>query len=112
MRGAYEVEITPQAQEQMQEISQYIAFELQAPEAAFNLIDVLEEAIMSLSQFPKRAPLTAEEPWRNLGIRRMPVKNFLVYFQVYEEVHKVLVTAVLYSRRDQAVQLAQAYALN
>ena len=52
MAEIYEVKITRQAQEQMAEIVDYISNELFAPEAASNLLDKMENSIMSLSEFP------------------------------------------------------------
>lgn len=107
MTTAYRVNVTTQAQEQMQEIVRYIALELKAHDAALHLLDTLEEAISSLSHMPNSIALTDEEPWRSNGIHRMPVKNFLVYFWVNENTKQVQITAVIYGRRDQARQLSQ-----
>ena len=107
MTNIYTVEITSQAEEQMQEITHYIAFELKAPDAALHLLDELEDFFLSLSEFPQRIPLTDEEPWRTSGIHRLPIKNFLVYFWIDEKNMKVKVTAVIYAKRDQIRQLSQ-----
>lgn len=61
----------------------------------------MQSEIKKLNSMPSRYPLTEEEPWRTKGIRRMPVKNFLVYYLVDEEKKAVWVTAVIYGRRDQ-----------
>ncbi|WP_044391488.1 type II toxin-antitoxin system RelE/ParE family toxin [Mesobacillus subterraneus] len=91
----------------MHEITLYIASELKAPDAALNLLEALEDAISSLSEFPQRIALTEEEPWHSYGIRKMPVKNFLVYFWIDEDYVKVQVTAVVYGKRDQVHQLSE-----
>ena len=107
MAEEYEVKITSQANEQMLEILRYIASELKAPDTALRLLDTLETAILSLARMPKSIALTAEEPWRSYGIHRMPVKNYLVYFWIDEDAHKVQVTSVVYGKRDQVRQLSQ-----
>ncbi|MDQ0214531.1 toxin ParE1/3/4 [Oikeobacillus pervagus] len=107
MAEAYAVKISTQAEEQMQKITRYIASELKTPDAALNLLDALEDAISSLSDFPQRVALTEEEPWHSYGIRKMPVKNFLVFFWIDEDHLKVQVTAVVYGKRDQIRQLSQ-----
>jgi toxin ParE1/3/4 len=53
----------------MQKITHYIASELKAPDAALHLLDALEDAIFSLSEFPQRIALTEEEPWHSYGKR-------------------------------------------
>ena len=76
-----------------------------APEAADNLLDDLKASILKLSVLPKKYPLIEEEPWRSEGVRKIVVKNFLVYYWIDEEYNKVQVTAVIYSKRDQIKQL-------
>lgn len=107
MAETYAVKITTQAENQMHEITRYIASELKAPDAALNLLDALEDAISSHSEYPQRVPLTEEEPWHSYGIRKMPVKNFLVYFWIDDDHLMVQITAVIYGRRDQIRQLSQ-----
>lgn len=107
MDKAYTVKITSQAEEQIQEIIQYITYELKAPEAALHLLDTLEDAFLSLAHFPQRVALISEEPWHTKGIHRLPVKNFLVYFWIDEDNTKVQITAVIYEKRDQLRQLSQ-----
>ena len=76
----YEVKITEPAQRQLQEIVRYIAEDLQEKRTAIRMLDTLEKEILSLSTLPNRVALTEEEPWHSAGIRKMPVKNYLVYF--------------------------------
>lgn len=85
----------------MKEIVQYISVELFAPEAAEKLLDKMREAIAKLSVMPERYALIEEEPWKQEGIRKVIVNNFLIYYWVDEENLKVQVVAVIYNRRDQ-----------
>ncbi len=105
MGDKYEIKVTRQALEQMREIAHYISYDLMAPEAADNLLDDLKASILKLSVLPKKYPLIEEEPWRSEGVRKIVVKNFLVYYWIDEEYNKVQVTAVIYSKRDQIKQL-------
>lgn len=107
MDKTYNVKITSQAEEQIQEIIYYITHELKAPDAALHLLDTLEDSLTSLAQFPQRVTLIDEEPWRTRGIHRLPVRNFLVYFWIDEDKMTVQVTAVIYGKRDQLRQLSQ-----
>jgi toxin ParE1/3/4 len=107
MDKTYTVKLTSQAKEQIQEIVHYITHELKAPDSALHMLDVLEDSFTSLAHFPQRIALTNEEPWRTNGIRRLPLKNFLVYFWIDENKMAVQITAVIYSKRDQLRQLPQ-----
>lgn len=80
MADTYIVKITFQAQEQIQEIIHYISYELKSRNTALHLLDTLENAFNSLSQFPQRVALVDIEPWRTNGIRRLPVKKFSCIF--------------------------------
>lgn len=101
----YEVNLTEQALMQIQETASYISKILLEPEAAKRWVDFLHKEIASLDTMPTRHPLTEEEPWHTHGIRKMIVKNFLVYHLIDEEQKQVSVTAVIYGGRDQRMAL-------
>lgn len=103
----YKIKITPQASAQMLEIFSYISSTLKEPITAERLLDELQNSILSLDTMPKRVALVDEEPWRSHGIHKMPVKNFLVYFWINDELKEVHITAVIYGRRNQLEQLKQ-----
>lgn len=107
MTKNYIVKITSQAEREIQEIAHYISHELKSPDAALHLLDTLENAFVSLAQLPHRITLVNDEPWHSKGIRRLPVKNFFIYFWIDEDNMKVQITAVIYSKRDQLQQLAK-----
>lgn len=107
MCETYNVNITSQAEKQIQEIIHYIAHELKAPDAALHLLDTLEDSFASLAHFPQRVTLLNEEPWHTNRIHRLPIKNFLVYFWIDEDNLKVQITAVIYAKCDQLHQLSQ-----
>ena len=102
----YEVRVTRQALEQMKEIVHYISNDLMAPDAADNLLDKMKAEITKLASFQKKHALIDEEPWRTEGVRKIVVKNFLIYYWVDDENNRVQVTTVIYSRRDQIRQLS------
>ena len=97
----YAVKITEPARRQLQEIIRYIAEDLQEKRTVIRMLDTLEKEILSLSTLPNRVALTEEEPWHSAGIRKLSVKNYLVYFWVNEDQKQVQITAVVYGRRDQ-----------
>lgn len=96
----YEVKLTAQAIEQIEEIVQYISKVLLAPETARKWADALQYEIAKLDSMPSRYPLTEEEPWHTKGIHKMPFKNFLVYYLINEGRKSVWITAVIYGQRS------------
>ena len=109
MEKLYNVRITPQAEQSMQEIASYIAVDLMEPQTAVKLLRTLKKAVDSLDMFPGRIHLTPEEPWHSLGIRRLVVKNYYVYFWIDETNLCVHVTDVIYAGQDQPAQLADMF---
>ncbi len=103
----YKVTLTPQAINQIHEVVTYISQTLQEPEIAKHWAGFLYKEISGLNFMPARYPLMDEEPWRTNGIRKMPVKNFLVYYLINEKSKTVSVTAVIYGRRDQLSALTE-----
>ena len=101
----YEVNLTLQAIEQIEEIIQHISKVLLVPETAQKWADTLQSGIARLDFMPSRYPLTEVEPWHTKEIRKMPIKNFLVYYLTDEDKKAVWVTAVIYERRDQIAAL-------
>lgn len=98
----YKVQITDRALSDMEEIYNYIAEQLQAPETAMEQYNRIADAIETLDVFPERIKLMETEE-RELQLRQMPVDNFLVFFHVREE--RVIITNVLYSAGDIAKRL-------
>ncbi len=101
----YKVKLTIQAIGQIKETVQYISKILLEPETAQKWADALQREIAKLDSMPSRYPLTEQEPWHTEGIRKMPFKNFLVYYWIDEEKKTVWITAVIYGRRDQIAAL-------
>ena len=107
MMKKYQVRITKYAQQQMKDIAKYIKIELKNPDAAKKLMYDLMQAILSLSNLPQRISLVEEIPWYDAGIRKISIKNYLIYFWIDEEKNYVHITAVVYSKREQKRQLTQ-----
>ena len=105
MSTRYAIRLTAQAVGQIEETMRYLSQTLLEPALARKWADTLQREIVKLDSMPARYPLTEEEPWRTKGIRRMPVRNFLVYYLIDEEAKTVWVTAVLYGGRDQIAAL-------
>ena len=103
----YKIKVTRQAKEHLELIREYIATELQAPIVAKRMLELLKSEMMSLQTMPYRVKLIGEQPWCELGFRRIRVKNYYVYFCVDESRKEVQILAVIYVRRDQTRQLEE-----
>lgn len=107
MKKQYKVKITEYALTQMEEIKDYIADELLAPQAAHNLLLEMKKAAASLESMPERNPLVDVEKWREQGIRKTMVKNFIMYYWMDEKYQTVHITAVVYEKRNHIMELGK-----
>ena len=64
----------------MEEIYNYIAEQLQSPETAIGQYNRIAGAIEALDTFPERVMPMETEEGLELGLRKMPVDNFSVFF--------------------------------
>lgn len=103
----YEVKTTEQAETDLREIYEYIAFELLAPDHASGQLDRLEAHIERLGEFPEKFRRYEKEPWNGRGMRVMPVDNYLVFYIPDEEAALVMIIRVMYEGRDVDVQLRE-----
>ncbi|MBR1649536.1 MAG: type II toxin-antitoxin system RelE/ParE family toxin [Lachnospiraceae bacterium] len=105
----FEVIITPDAEDDLIQLDDYITYELLAPETAVRYIADIKEQILSLSRSPKRYRLMDDEPWHSREVRRMNAKNFAVFYYVYEEYSEVYILNVIYQKRDLPKILSELY---
>ena len=101
MNKSYRVKVTGHARISILEIAEYILFELKAPNAANNFVKLIEKSIESLNVLPERFILVQEEPWNILGIHRMIIKQYSIYFWINDNSNVVYVTDVVLSKREQ-----------
>ncbi len=97
---SYDVRLSLQAKKDIQEIFEYIAVILQAPDTALNQLDRIEKAINSLENMPERNHLYDREPWKSRNLRMMTVDNYIVFYIPEMDKNIVTVIRVIYGGRD------------
>lgn len=107
MKEQYNVKITKYALSQMKTIRDYIADELFAPQAAYDLFLEMKKTAASLENMPERNPLVDSEKWRKQGIRKIMIKNFIMYYWADDGHRVVHITAVVYRKRNQLAELGK-----
>lgn len=101
----YTVQITDRALADMEEIYEYIALKLQAPENVMGQYNRIAEAIEDLNVFPERVRVMESEPEHAMSLRQLPLDNYSVFYIVKEE--RVIVVRVLYSASDLSKRLLE-----
>ena len=101
----YKIKITDQADVDIRNIYEYIAYELQSPENAASQLNRSEKFIMTLDQMPDRFRLYDREPWKSRGLHIVPVDNYCVLYIVDDTDMTVSIMRVMYGGRDINTQL-------
>ena len=94
----YKVQITDKALADMEEIYNYIAIQLQAPENAIGQYNRIAKAIEELKMFPEKVRLMESEQERAMGLSQLVVDNYSVFHVIENE--SAIVMRVLYSASD------------
>ena len=94
----HKIEYLPIAQQDLMEALDYLILTLDAPQAAAELLDELEDTVSRIARFPYAHELyRTNRPMRD-EIRKVPVKNYVLYYAVYEE--RVEIRRFLHGRCD------------
>lgn len=98
---SFEIFITPDAEADLLEIRDYVAYTLLVPDTAFNYIRAIRREIGKLSYMALSIAPVVEEPWHSRGVRKIVAKNFYIYYRLDESLGRVYVMNVIYAKRDQ-----------
>ena len=96
----YRVQYSPAAYEDLRAIYRYIAWELQAEATAQNQTARIRRAVRTLDRFPHRHPTIDWEPWMSMGVHKVPVDNYYVFYRVDEDRATVTILRIFYAGRD------------
>lgn len=101
----YKILYSENAQEDLKTIARYISYELQEFNTAKKIIDAILNEIKTLDTFPMRYRLCDYERWRQVGLRCMNVKSYIVFYLPDEDKGIVKIIRIIYQRRDLENQL-------
>lgn len=97
----YTIRVTDLAFEDMKNIKLYSANELCDKQVAEKLINEFYDVIKSLSSMPKRHNIISGEVILiSTGIRRVPVRNYNIFYRCLEDEGVVTINRVLYGKRE------------
>lgn len=96
----YKVRINSKAVRELDNIYEYIAFNIQAPENARDQVNRLKKEILKLSTFPESHQVRDEGRYAGKGYRQLLVDNYLAIFKVDDMEKIVTVITVQYQGRN------------
>lgn len=95
----YTVVLLPRAYRDLDNIYGYIAEDIQEPDTAKNMLDLLEKNILSLRTMPGRGAERKTGAYAKKGYRQIFVKNFTIIYHINEEEKEVEVFTIRYTPR-------------
>ena len=93
----YKVKLLAKAAYDLNNIYEYIVEEFDEIKIAENLVELIENAILSLSEMPYRGALRKNGAFANKGYRQLFVRNFTVIYRIDEMTKTVLIVTVRYT---------------
>lgn len=98
MSKSYRIIYYPTATEDIISILDYISID--APSAANNLIDKINESISSLSSFPFKGTVPRDFYLKSKGYRMLIISSYIVFYLVNESSEVVEIMRVVSSRQS------------
>lgn len=95
MSAKYTVIYSPKALEDLRHIYIYIAFSLKESGIAKKLTDRIKKEIHSLNFMPERHPVVDRKLLQSRQIRKFPVGNYVVYYEVVADSFEVKINRIL-----------------
>jgi addiction module RelE/StbE family toxin len=93
----YEVVYLPAAKKDLNEIISYI--QTDAPEAALNFLDKIDENISHLKHFPYKGKKPEDESLKSKGYQMLVIGNYLVFYVVFENKKIVEIRRIIHGKR-------------
>ena len=96
----YKIVIEQTAENDLLGILSYISDTLHEPSIAMKIYGLIKKEILTLNRMPFRFEVVNEEPYRSIGVRRIPVENYTAFYIVDENEKTVHIFRILYNRRE------------
>lgn len=94
----YQIKYLPVARRDLQDIIDYIAFDLEVPETAIKMLNTLETEILTLQENPFRGSVYLSNRSHGSQYRKLFVKNYVIFYLILEDT--VEIQRVFYNRRN------------
>lgn len=101
----YKIIFSDNAKEDLLFIVKYIRDELLSPDIAEKQANRILAAIKTLDEMPMSCCLCEHKQWGAVGLRFLPVDNYLVFYIPDEEKKLVKIYRIIFAKRDIANQL-------
>ncbi len=100
MIDTYSIIYSPEARDDLKDIYSFIAFDLLVPGIAEGQVNRIRKTIRSLDFMPSRFSIVDWEPWKSMGMHKILVDNFIVFYTVDDSQMEVSILRILYAGQD------------
>ncbi|MCD8326812.1 MAG: type II toxin-antitoxin system RelE/ParE family toxin [Lachnospiraceae bacterium] len=100
MKECYDIVYSAEALNDLENIYCYIAFDLMSPDTAENQVNRIRKSIRCLDLFPDGFVQVDWEPWKSMGMRKLPIDNYIAYFLINNSNYEVFIIRILYGGMD------------
>ena len=91
----YHTEFSLEAKQDLSNIYKYIKYTLQEPKIAKELISQIRTKINSLENNPKLYPIIDDDYIKKLEIRKIIVKNYIIFYRVIEPIKLIQIERIM-----------------
>ncbi len=98
MESKYTLNIYPRAQIDMENIFKYIAVNLNNSTAANDLIDEFQRNLLLVCDNPQMCPVVDNMFLKDKAIRKLVIRNYIIFYRANRVKQEVQVVRVLYGR--------------
>lgn len=103
----YKIKLTPLATQDIEQLGDYIAFQLENPTAALNTMQGIRQTISSLQIMPQRHQLYEDQALSEYGLRVIYFKNYRIFYLIHED--EVRIIRILHMLTNSADWLYQTF---
>lgn len=100
MTDEFRVIYSSAALDDLRAIYSYITYELKASQAATNQTNRIRKQVRSLNSMPGRYSKVDWEPWVSMGMHKLPVDNYVIFYLVDDEQQVVTIIRIFYGGRE------------
>lgn len=96
----YDVVVTNPAQDDLEEILNYISVDLSAPKSAIEMLNKIKSIFENLSINPLMYPLCNIDNLKAKNYRKAVINNYLMFYRVDDKNETIYIMRFIYGRRD------------
>lgn len=96
----YDIVVTNPAQDDLEEILNYISVDLSAPKSAIEMLNKIKSIFENLSINPLMYPLCNIDNLKAKNYRKAVINNYLMFYRVDDKNETIYIMRFIYGRRD------------